>query len=98
MTPVDDGTEPGRKAGRTGHSKTSDTPGNDGPATEAEDGARDRRKFLTKGLATGAAALGAWTLASAQPAHAATDGNMILGRNNTAGERTSLFMDANPFS
>jgi hypothetical protein len=93
------GTEPGRKAGRTGHTRTSDTPRNDGgPVAEAEDGARDRRKFLTKGLATGAAALGAWTLASAQPAHAATDGDMILGRNNTAGERTALFMDANPYS
>jgi hypothetical protein len=99
MTPADDAMEPGHKAGRTGHSERKGVPGDSGgPATEADDGARDRRRFLTRGLATGAAALGAWTLASAQPAHAATDGDMILGRNNTAGERTALFMDAHPFS
>jgi hypothetical protein len=44
---------------------------NGGPATEVEDGARDRRKFLTRGLTAGAAALGAWSLTSAPPARAA---------------------------
>ena len=29
-------------------------------------------------------------------AEAATDGNMIFGRNNSAGERTGLFMDVSP--
>jgi hypothetical protein len=54
--------------------------------------------LLTGGLAAGAAALGAWTLTSAGPAEAATDQDMVLGRNNSAGERTGLFMDVSPYS
>jgi hypothetical protein len=42
----------------------------DGPAAAPEEVARHRRKFLTGGLAAGAAALGAWSLTSAQPARA----------------------------
>src|SRR5690348_13057102 len=82
----------------SGRKNMADTDG--GPAAAAEEAAaaRGRRKFLTGGLAAGAAAVGAWSLTSAQPAHAATDGNMILGRNNSAGERTALFMDVSPYS
>jgi hypothetical protein len=66
------------QAGRAGHSGTNDTPGNGGGRVP-EDDSRDRRRFLTKGLATGAAALGAWSLASAQPARADTGDSMVLG-------------------
>jgi hypothetical protein len=69
-----------------------------GPAAAAEEGARDRRKFLTGGLAAGAAALGAWSLAPAQPARAATGDNMIAGEVAEAGALTGLLMTANPYS
>jgi hypothetical protein len=72
---------------------------NAGPAAEAEEVARHRRKFLTGGLAAGAAALGAWSLASAQPARADTGDALILGETpQTAGAVTGLLMEANPYS
>jgi hypothetical protein len=71
----------------------------DGPAAEAEEAARHRRKFLTGGLAAGAAALGAWGLTSAQPARADTGDALILGETpQTAGAVTGLLMEANPYS
>ena len=99
MTRVDDGTEPGHQAGRAGHRGRNETPGsNGGPVTGAEDGARDRRKFLTRGLTAGAAALGAWSLTSAPPARAATGDPVIAGEIAQAGSYTGLLMVADPYS
>jgi hypothetical protein len=70
----------------------------DGSSAAEPEGARDRRKFLTRGLTAGAAALGAWSLASAQPAQASTGDDLVCGILNTAGEVTILQLLANPYS
>ena len=74
----------------------ADTDGGLTPA--AEEVARGRRKLLTGGLAAGAAALGAWSLTSAQPASADSGDNLIVGEINTAGALTALDMTADPYS
>ena len=71
---------------------------NGGPAAMAEQDARGRRKFLTGGLAAGAAAVGAWSLTSAQPASADTGDNLIAGEVTQAGALTGLLMTADPYS
>ena len=72
----------------------------DGELTRAteEEVAQGRRKLLTGGLAAGAAALGAWSLASAQPASADSGDNLIIGEANAAGALTALDMLADPYS
>ena len=71
---------------------------NAGPAAEAEEVARHRRKLLTGGLAAGAAALGAWSLTSAQSVSADTGDPLIAGQTVLAGQLTGLLMEANPYS
>src|SRR5215469_9593800 len=80
----------------SGRKNMADTSG--GPAAEAKEDARGRRKFLTGGLAAGAAAVGAWSLASAQPAGADSGDNLIIGEANAAGALTALDMLADPYS
>src|SRR6516165_5164600 len=80
----------------SGRKDMADTDGGLTPA--AEEVARGRRKLLTGGLAAGAAALGAWSLTSAQPASADSGDNLIVGEINTAGALTALDMTADPYS
>ena len=82
--------------GSSGRKDMADS--NAGPAAEAEEVARHRRKFLTGGLAAGAAALGAWSLTSAQSASADTGDPLIAGQTVLAGQLTGLLMEANPYS
>jgi hypothetical protein len=74
------------------------TDGDGGLTPATEEVARGRRKLLTGGLAAGAAALGAWSLASAQPARADSGDNLIIGQANAAGALTALDMLADPYS
>jgi hypothetical protein len=74
----------------------ADSDGGLTPATEEV--ARGRRKLLTGGLAAGAAALGAWSLTSAQPVRADSGDHMIIGEVNSCGAITALNMVANPYS
>src|SRR6516165_824737 len=81
----------------SGRKDMADTGG--GPTAAAEEEvAQHRRNFLTGGLTAGAAALGAWTLASAQPARADSGDNLIIGEANAAGALTALDMLADPYS
>jgi hypothetical protein len=80
----------------SGRKDMADSDGGLTPATEEV--ARGRRKLLTGGLAAGAAAVGAWGLASAQPARADSGDNLIIGQANAAGALTALDMLADPYS